>query len=207
MNERWGIQQMALGDAKTAAEKLEAALEESHDDANMVQRHAQELVAAYLEAKDPAKARGMVDRMLEALAVARPRMRIEATEKAAWCLSKRIEIALAAGDAKGLKSAVDGAREEIKAFEEHDPRGRVLVWDCAGRGWNRGMRRGRRQICSMRVKTLLCITWMMGGRRFCWGGWRWHMGNWKRQRSSLARSASDMRDRRCGRQRGWDGRM
>ncbi|HVT81685.1 MAG TPA: tetratricopeptide repeat protein [Phycisphaerae bacterium] len=133
MNERWGDAALALGEAKTAVQKLEAALEQSHEDPNMVQRHAQELVAAYLEEKDPGRARGMVDMMLEALRQSPPDEEMEMQEKQVWCLSKRIEIALAAGDTKGLKSAIAGAREGIAEFKERDPKGRVLIWIGRGR--------------------------------------------------------------------------
>ncbi len=128
MNERWGDAAMALGEAKTAIEKLEAAIEASGNDAEMVQRHTRELTAAYLDAGERDKARAVVDRMLDALKKAPPADEIDAMEQATWGLSKRIEIALATGDIAALKTAVEDARDQIKTFKQRDPQGRVLVW-------------------------------------------------------------------------------
>ncbi len=128
MNERWGEAALALGDAGTAVEKLEAAIATSGGGDLLLQRHVRNLVAAYLDARQPAKALALVNRMLEAGAGKVNDTDMEAIEQRTWGLCKRIEIALAAGDDNALDRAVTGAREALATLPLKDPGGRVLVW-------------------------------------------------------------------------------
>ncbi|HEY4329416.1 MAG TPA: tetratricopeptide repeat protein [Phycisphaerae bacterium] len=146
MNERWGEAAMGSGDAKVAMEKLEAAItaapeEGPHNRTSLITRHGKDLVAAYLDAGQSAKASAMVDLLI---AAAGPPEDLSAIEERTWGICKQIEIALA-GDAPksaaagqtNLDQAIASGRQALQELKEHDPQGRVLVW--IGRAeWERG---------------------------------------------------------------------
>jgi tetratricopeptide (TPR) repeat protein len=127
MNERWGLAALALGDAKMAIEKLEAAC---GGDPEQLLAHARELVAAYLSIGDIAKAHNAVDRLLAS------ESKSLGIDDRAWGYAKKIEMALAtrhtpAGD-ESLEKALSDARQAVGGMPERDPAGRILVW--IGRG-------------------------------------------------------------------------
>ena len=142
MNERWGEAALALGDAKTAVGKLEAAFALATDSEarGLVERHGRDLVAAYSESGERPKALEMIDRMLaneeERAKAAEAAGRgggddLEAVDARTWSLCRRIEVALGGGAAESntaLTNAITGAREALAGFKERDPAGRVLVW-------------------------------------------------------------------------------
>jgi tetratricopeptide (TPR) repeat protein len=127
MNERWGETALALGDAKTAMEKLEAAIEGAGEKKKeLVAAHVGELTAAYMEAGKREKALALVNRLLEVKPAAEEPT--EVVDQRTWGLCKRIEIAMEMKDAAALDRAVTGAREAMASLKEKDPGGRVLVW-------------------------------------------------------------------------------
>jgi tetratricopeptide (TPR) repeat protein len=124
MNERWGESALALGDAKLAMEKLEAAIAAGPEDNALIQRHARDLTAAYIEAGQRAKALALVGRLVEV----KPDESTDAQEQYTWGLCKRIEIVLGMSDPAGLDRAVAAAREALPPLKERDPCGRVMAW-------------------------------------------------------------------------------
>ncbi len=122
LNERWGEAALALGDARTAIEKFEAA---AAANPAILQAHVHELVEAYRDAGDMARAAAVVDRLL-----AQPDLPID---DRAWGLCEKIRMALqlqATGGAPGteLAAALQAAQAALPGIAERDPAGRVLVW-------------------------------------------------------------------------------
>jgi tetratricopeptide (TPR) repeat protein len=124
MNERWGEAALALGDAKLALEKLEAALAAAPGDSALLQRHVMDLTAAYLDAGQRPKALAVVQRLLEA----KTGESTSAREQHTWALCKRIEILLGINDPAALDRALTGARQTLPALPERDFAGRLLAW-------------------------------------------------------------------------------
>jgi tetratricopeptide (TPR) repeat protein len=126
MNERWGECALALGDARLAVEKFDAAIA-AGDHNDILQRHVRDLVAAYMDSGMPDKALAIVTRMLAESAIPEA-TDVEGEERRTWGLCKRIEIALGSGNTRELDLAVEGARAALPTMHERDPAGRVLVW-------------------------------------------------------------------------------
>ena len=129
MNERWGEAAIVLGQPQVAVEKLEAAITGSGGDANLIRKHARELVAACLESGQGGKAMTAVDQLLAAEAGGEDGD-LGVMENRAWGLCERIEIALNGGSKERavLGKVVEEARLAAPGFKERDPGGRVLVW-------------------------------------------------------------------------------
>ncbi len=144
MNERWGESALALGDAKLAIEKLEAAIAaaqgiSAEEGGRLAKKYAQDLVAAYMETgkgdgkqalEQRAKAVAVVDRMVAA-DDASPDKEMRGIKLKAWGLCKRIEIALVglpAGESEALERVIGGARQSLESLEDADAQGRVLGW-------------------------------------------------------------------------------
>ncbi len=158
MNERWGLAAMGLGDAKGGAEKLEEAIAAAGaaQQTELLEKHGRQLIAAYLELGDSAKALSMVDRMLaeelknpigspqsggaskagESTDAASARA-MEEIQDRVWGLCTRIQIALSAKNTEALAAAINGARAALVGLREDDAMGRVLAW--IGRAeWEQG---------------------------------------------------------------------
>ena len=124
MNERWGEAALALGDAKLAMEKFEAAMAAAPGDGGILQRHAKDLTAAYLDAGQRPKALALVQRLLDA----KPGESTGAREQFTWALCRRIEIVLGMNDPTALERSLAGARQALPTLPEHDFSGRLLAW-------------------------------------------------------------------------------
>ncbi|MCL2646465.1 MAG: tetratricopeptide repeat protein [Phycisphaerales bacterium] len=135
MNERWGDAAMAMGDAKLAVEKYEAAAAVARAGGeagpNIFRTHAKELITAYLSLERPDMAEDVLDRFLA-------ENDLDVNDRS-WSLCKRIELAMAYDKGVGgevgrgvgggkLEKAVASAIEAVKSMPENDPGGRVLYW-------------------------------------------------------------------------------
>src|SRR5262249_31695888 len=87
MNERWGEAAMALGEGKLAIEKLEAAIVM---DPTRLQSHVRQLVDAYIDIGETAKAIDILERMLK-------ESKELSVDDESWGLCKRIEMAMKDG--------------------------------------------------------------------------------------------------------------
>ena len=123
VNERWGEAELALGDANSALEKLQAAIAA---DPTKLQAHVHDLVSAYVAAGNTAKATSNLNELLK-------QKKDLSIDDRVWALCRKIEIAMEQGTGGAeLEKAVEEARAALPEVPERDPNGRLLVW--IGRG-------------------------------------------------------------------------
>ena len=121
MNERWGLSALAIGDAKTAVEKLE---EVTKAEPEKIQAHAKPLVKAYLEAGQTVRAMDVLNRLLK-------QKNLEVDDRV-WALTTRIEMTLGTSGGGGggtpLDRAVEEAKKALVDIPERNPAGKLLTW-------------------------------------------------------------------------------